>query len=585
MKKFVSLLLSAVILATMIPFAVTANAADTENVVVSDEPAVNAGELGEQPTTAPETTQPETTQPVTEPPVVAPAAPQNFKVKETAANYIIIRWDKVADATSYIISRADETSKGKMGSYSVIKTIDDTSVTAYQNTANVTAGKVYKYKIVAAKTVGSTTKNSAAKTLTTMTKPENVSSVKVTKRSTSAVIISWSKSSAASNYVILRSAEDSKGKFSAYKTIKTTKSTTTSLKNTGLKAGYIYKYKVQVKRTQGSVSNTSTGKGVTAVVKPATPKKLINKKSTATKIKIAWSKVAKATKYEVYRKAAKTNYTKLTTTASNSYVDSKVVTGKNYKYKVRAYRTVKGKKYYGGFIALKTTTAVNGVKGVTVKTYLSRGLFSWNAISGASGYEIAVKRSNGTWLVKANTVYRNYLTGKLKTNKTYTYRIRSYKTVSGNKVYGTAKVFNVSAANTAYGKTVSGTWVEVCTETQEMFMYVNNKLYVKTPVITGYYYDAGRRTTPGYHRVLSKKAPAVLNGSYGGSSWNVTVSHWLGFTSDGQGIHSALWQHNDFGKELYKISSRGSHGCVNTPTGAITKMYSKAYIGMPVIVY
>ncbi|MEE3427493.1 MAG: L,D-transpeptidase family protein [Ruminococcus sp.] len=578
MKKLVSLLLSAVMVASMVPFAVTANAAESDVKPVSVEPVAEETPT-EQPTTAPETTQP-----VTEAPVKAPAAPANFKVKETASDYIIIRWDKVADATSYIVYRADENSSGKMGSYSVIKNIDDTEVTAYKNSANIKAGKVYKYKIVAVKTVGDTTKTSPEKVITTMTKPQNVSSLKVTKRSTSAIVIKWSKSSAASNYVVQRSTEDAKGKFSAYKTITTTKSTTTSIKNTGLKAGYIYKYKVKVKRTKSSVSNESTGKTVTAVVTPATPKKLINKKSTTTKIKIAWSKVAKATKYEVYRKAAKTKYTKLTTTASRSYVDSKIVTGKNYKYKVRAYRTVKGKKYYGGFKALKTSSAVNGVKGITVKTYLSRGLFSWNAISGASGYEIAVKRANGSWLVKANTSYRNYLTGKLKTNKTYTYRIRSYKTVNGSKVYGKGKTFNVTASNTAYGKTVSGTWVEVCTETQQMFMYVNNKLYVKTPVITGYYYDSGRRTTPGFHRVLSKKAPATLHGSYGGSSWNVTVSHWLGFTGDGQGIHSATWQSN-FGGELYKLSSRGSHGCVNTPTGAISKMYSKAYVGMPVVVY
>lgn len=584
MKKFVSLLLSAVIIASMIPFAVTAaNAAETTATAVSDEPVL-VPDPTEPDTTVPETTAPETTQPVTTVPyVVTPNAPENFKVKETAADYIIIRWDKVKDATSYVISRADEKSNGKMGGYSVIKTIDNMDITAYKNTANITAGKVYKYKIVAKRTEGNITKTSASKTVSAMTKPTNVSKVKVAKRTTTSVTIKWSKKADATNYVIQRSDEGSNGKFSAYKTIKTAKKTTTAIENTGLKSGYIYKYKVKVKRTSNSVSNQSTGKTVTAVVSPAAPKKLINKKATTTKIKIAWSKVAKANKYEVYRKEAKTKYTKLTTTKSRAFVDSKVTTGKTYKYKVRGIRTVKGKDYKGAFKALKTTTAVNGVNGVTVKTYLKRGLFSWKPTSGASGYEIAVKKSNGKWLVKANTSYTNYLTGKLKTNKTYTFRLRSYKTAGGQKVYGSAKTFNVTASNTAYGKSVSGTWVEVCIETQQMFMYVNNKLYCKTPVITGYAYNS-RRTTPGYHRVLSRKSPATLSGSYGGSSWNVTVSYWLGFTGDGQGIHDASWQPN-FGGELYKNSSRGSHGCVNTPTSAVAKIYSKAYVGMPVIVY
>lgn len=586
MKKFVSLLLSAVIIASMVPLAVSASAfsafaAEVSSVQTAEPDDVQETTAATEETTEPATVAPTTAAPTTKP-VITPAAPKTFTVRETAKDYIILKWDKVADATSYIISRADENDKGNMGSYSVIKIIDDMEVTAYKNTANITAGKVYKYKIEAERVDGGTTTKSSSKTLTTMTKPEDVSKVKVAKRTADSITIQWSKNKAATNYVIQKSSEDAKGKFSKYKTIKTAKSTTTKLKNTGLKSGYIYKYKVMVKRTKGAVSNTSEGKTVKGVVSPAAPKKLINKKSTTTAIKIQWSKVEKATKYEVYRKAAKEKYKKLATTASTTYTDRKIVTGKNYKYKVRAYRTVDKKKYYGAAIALKTSSAVASVKGVTVKTYLRRGLFSWAAIGNASGYEISVRKANGQWLQKATTPYRNYLTGKLKLNKTYTYRIRSYKTVNGNKVYGKAKTFNVTAtSDTAYGKTVSGTWVEVCTETQTMYMYVNNKLYLTTPVITGYFYDSARKTTPGYHHVISKKSPATLTGP----TWSVGVSYWLGFTSDGQGIHDATWQHGDFGKELYKLSGRGSHGCVNTPTAAVAKIFAKAYVGMPVIVY
>lgn len=594
MKKFVSLLLSAVIIATMVPMAVfagavSASAADVESIQTADpenQPETTA------PVTETPTTQAPTTQPPTQPTtisVITPSSPKTFTVMETGADRIVLKWTKSSNADYYVISRADEDSKGKIGSYKVIKTIDDMNKIAYANTANIKAGKVYRYKIVAKRERNGIVTTSEAKELTTMTNPNDVSKFKISKNTYSKkdgnyITVSWSKNSSATNYVVQRSAEKANGKFTAYKTIKTTKKATTSLKNTGLKAGYIYKYRVKVKRTSNSVSNTSKGKTVTGVIKPDTPKKLINKSSTTSSIQISWSKVAKATKYQVYRKAAKTKYKKLTTTASTSYTDKKIVTGKNYRYKVRAFRTVNKKKYYGGFISLKTASAakpVKSVKGVTVKTYLRRGLFSWDAVSGASGYEIAVQRANGQWLVKANTSYRNYLTGKLKENKTYTYRIRSYKNSNGSKVYGKSKIFNVSAANTAYGKSVSGTWVEVCTETQTMYMYVNNKLFITTPVITGYYYSSARKTKPGFHHVISKKSPATLTGP----TWSVNVSYWLGFTSDGQGIHDAVWQHNDFGKELYKLSGRGSHGCVNTPTSAVAKIFSKAYVGMPVIVY
>lgn len=227
---------------------------------------------------------------------------------------------------------------------------------------------------------------------------------------------------------------------------------------------------------------------------------------------------------------------------------------------------------------------VGQVTNLKAKSYLSRGMLTWSPASGATGYNVYVKRANGEWLKKLTTPYTSYLSGKLKLNKTYKFAVKPYRVSNGVKTYAKATKANITANPSAYGKTPSGTWVEVCTETQHMYMYVNNKLYVSTPVITGYAYN-DRRTTPGYHKVLNKKTNAVLRGSYGGQSWNVTVAYWMAFTNDGQGIHDAEWQHNDFGKEIYKQSGRASHGCVNTPTSSVAKMFSKAYVGMPVIVF
>ena len=149
-------------------------------------------------------------------------------------------------------------------------------------------------------------------------------------------------------------------------------------------------------------------------------------------------------------------------------------------------------------------------------------------------------------------------------------------------VYDTIYIVDVNITNQAYGQTAKGTYVEICTETQEMYMYVNDKQYCHTNVVTGNY--GSHDTTHGYHKVISKSSPARLRGSSGGSSWDVMVKYWLGFTYDGQGIHDSTWRPStDYGKQTYK--GNGSHGCVNTPISAVGKMYSKAYIGMPIIVY
>ncbi|MBQ3858807.1 MAG: L,D-transpeptidase [Prevotella sp.] len=54
------------------------------------------------------------------------------------------------------------------------------------------------------------------------------------------------------------------------------------------------------------------------------------------------------------------------------------------------------------------------------------------------------------------------------------------------------------------------------------------------------------------------------------------------FTSDSQGIHDSVWR-SAYGGNIYKTN--GSHGCVNTPLGAMRKIFKKAHVGTPVIVY
>jgi hypothetical protein len=60
--------------------------------------------------------------------------------------------------------------------------------------------------------------------------------------------------------------------------------------------------------------------------------------------------VTGATKYEVWRSMSRTGtYTRITTTASAYYSNTKLAAGKYYYYKVRAYRQVGSKKVYSGW--------------------------------------------------------------------------------------------------------------------------------------------------------------------------------------------------------------------------------------------
>lgn len=70
---------------------------------------------------------------------------------------------------------------------------------------------------------------------------------------------------------------------------------------------------------------------------------------------IKYKKVKDAHGYEIYRSTKKkSGYKKVTTTKKTSYKNKKLKSRKKYYYKVRAYRTVNGKKYYSSYSTVKS---------------------------------------------------------------------------------------------------------------------------------------------------------------------------------------------------------------------------------------
>ena len=76
------------------------------------------------------------------------------------------------------------------------------------------------------------------------------------------------------------------------------------------------------------------------------------------KVRITWKKVKNADGYQVYRATKKNGKYKLVKVVKGnkkvSYKNTKLKKNKKYYYKVRAYRTVKGKKVYGAFSSKKS---------------------------------------------------------------------------------------------------------------------------------------------------------------------------------------------------------------------------------------
>ena len=118
-----------------------------------------------------------------------------------------------------------------------------------------------------------------------------------------------------------------------------------------------------------------------------------------------------------------------------------MTTGQNYTYYVRAYCNVDGTKVFGAYSQGKTGKAVPKKAVITKATAGSKKVsLNWNKVNGASGYRIYYKTSeNGKWhyvtqIGKGSTT--SYTNTGLKSGQTYYYTMRAYRTVNGEKVFG-----------------------------------------------------------------------------------------------------------------------------------------------------
>ena len=119
-------------------------------------------------------------------------------------------------------------------------------------------------------------------------------------------------------------------------------------------------------------------------------------------LKINWKPVQDAEGYRIYCKEPGKSWKYVTQVANGetvSYIHTGRITGRNYTYYIRAYRTLDGKKVFGAYSDGKSGKAVpKQVKITKAKAQKGKAVLAWNKVNGASGYRIYYKNSeNGKW--------------------------------------------------------------------------------------------------------------------------------------------------------------------------------------------
>ncbi len=183
------------------------------------------------------------------------------------------------------------------------------------------------------------------------------------------------------------------------------------------------------------------------VTKPEKVTGLAVKALTTSSITLTWNGLLDVNGYNVYAyDAEKKSYVKVSTCdAKTNEVKvtrinkKKLKPGTEYSFKVCAYKNVNGKQEVGSDSnILKTATRPLATR-LTVKAGTNKAVLSWKKINGVNGYEVyaSTNKSSGFKNIKTitNKSLVKYTKTGLKSKKRYYFKVRSYKTVDGKKIY------------------------------------------------------------------------------------------------------------------------------------------------------
>ena len=117
--------------------------------------------------------------------------------------------------------------------------------------------------------------------------------------------------------------------------------------------------------------------------------------------------------------------------------------------------------------------------------------------------------------------------------------------------------------------------VVVDISSQKLSLYSDNKKQLSSDVVTG---NPSTPTNIGLFTVTYKEKNATLEGP----GYCRPVERWIPFDED-IGMHDASWRYGVFGGDIYTYN--GSHGCVNMPLDAVSKVYDYVDAGTQVLVH
>ena len=147
--------------------------------------------------------------------------------------------------------------------------------------------------------------------------------------------------------------------------------------------------------------------------------------NTSAGIKLKWDENPVADDYRIYRKVKSTDsWSYLATSTGTSYVDKTAKAGTTYRYTVRTNSDGVYSSYNSSGWAVRRLTTPTLKSASNGYGYIS---FSWNKVSGATGYRVYRKAGNATsWTLLGTVTTTSYKDTDVKNKTNYTYTVKAY---------------------------------------------------------------------------------------------------------------------------------------------------------------
>ena len=273
--------------------------------------------------------------------------------------------------------------------------------------------------------------------------------------------LKWNAVTDATGYEIYRAGTD--GKYSKIKTV-----TSTSYVDTNVKNNTQYSYKIKAYNAAGASAFS------TAASLKKTQISVSNLKADAngSKVQLSWTGgITGAEGYVIYRKTEGGSYTEIGRTSGNTYSNT-IDAGIKYYYAVAVYSgsRTEDKCPEVGVMYLATPS------GLSVSNTIASLTLKWNAVKGATEYEIYRAGTDGKYSKITTVTSTSYVDTSVKNNTQYSYRIKAYNAActSAFSTAASLKKTQISVSNLkadANGSKVQLSWTGGVTGAEGYVIY------------------------------------------------------------------------------------------------------------------